>query len=77
MYIDLGGSHAGRGGADEEPANQMVSQLHTTQDTMDAKLQYSTVELLQVNRVELWVGLTSYIAGFSANQINQKACNIH
>ena len=55
----------------------MVSQLHTTQDTMDAKLQYGTVELLQVNRVELWVGLTSYIAGFSANQINQKACNIH
>ena len=39
----------------------MVSQLHTTQDTMDAKLQYSTVELLQVNRVELWVGLTLVI----------------
>lgn len=49
MYIDLGGSHAGRGGADEEPANEMVSQLHATQDTLDTKLQYSTVELLQVS----------------------------
>ena len=57
MYIDLGGSHAGRGGANEEPANQMVSQLHTTKDTIDAKLQYSTVELLQVSEVEVWVGL--------------------
>ena len=51
MYIDLGGSHAGRGGADEEPANQMVSQLHSTQDTIDTKLQYSTVELLQVSMI--------------------------
>ena len=57
MYIDLGGSHAGRGGADEEPANQMVSQLHTTKDTIDTKLQYSTVELLQVSEVEVWAGL--------------------
>ena len=36
----------------------MVTQLHSTQDTMDTKLQYSTVELLQVISVELWVGLT-------------------
>lgn len=57
MYIDLGGSHAGRGGADEEPANQMVSQLHTTKDTIDIKLQYSAVELLQVSEVWLWVGI--------------------
>jgi len=50
VYIDLGGSHAGRGGvaAEEEPANQMVSELHSTQGTMDTKLQHSTVELLQV-----------------------------
>jgi len=48
VYIDLGGSHAGRGGADEQPANQMVSQLHSIQDTMDAKLKHSSVELLQV-----------------------------
>ena len=51
MYIDLGGSHAGRGGADE-PANQMVSHLHSTRDTIDTKLQLSTVELLQVSKVQ-------------------------
>jgi len=56
VYIDLGGSHAGKEGVatEEEPANQMVSELHSARGTLDAKLQHSTVELLQVIR---WCGL--------------------
>jgi len=51
VYIDLGGSHAGKEGVatEEEPANQMVSELHSSRGTLDAKLQHSTVKLLQVN----------------------------
>ena len=67
VYIDLGGSKAGQraaaaasalsgknalGVVDDEPENELISSLHSTQTFIDSKMEASELSIFKVNECD-------------------------